>query len=697
MRSYLYICILLLAVCRPLFCQESLNVADPRQWGSPQQGTIEEAILTAEPQGAFMACSMELVFSARGTRWEGRNDSLEIDLKFTLPAQAVVHDSWLWIGDDIIKGQMLDRQLARTIYENYVRRRTDPSILFKNSDTQYEFRVFPMAGNQTRRVRIAYLVPMEIRRNSVQAMLPMQLLKSSRFAPKTTILAKANVYGREPILSGSVAILKVDQPAGWYKANLSVVPESMRLSFVRPNPAAAVVSTLKSGPDEGFYECVYFPDIPTSTTRTIKKIAFVVDYVEKNPRVYSRNTVIEQLRETIRRHLVPGDSFNIFINHVPLYEFGTWIKYQEDKLDDIFRRFYGDQVIRIYDLPTLLTTALQFVQRSPKNGTIVVVSNANDIHTSNTDTYINDIVRQMGSSTIPIHVADYNTTLSSYYLNNQWQQGDSYFLTQLASRTNGNYNNIRNWESVERLLSETMVQPGTILENFDLHTGLANGFCYGRYFPINGGESVRLGQPIVQIGRWKGSMPFNIKLGGVYDGKLFQQNIQLDANQIVAADTLLREWWFGAYLRPQEKDNRPNIAQQTIKTSIEERVLTRQTALFCPEDKNLICKTCGDVRTYIVSAKEDEEDAPVWQASPNPFTDVVRFQLKHEKLAGKPVRIDIFSITGALVKVLEANADSNGEVLIQWDDAQQNVPAGMYIALLRVEGGRQHAIKLVKQ
>jgi Ca-activated chloride channel family protein len=83
-------------------------------------GTIEEATLSVSPKGLFMEYGLYLTFSARITNFN-QNDSVEVVLDFELPQNAIVTDSWLWIGEDISKAIIMDRWSASSIYEDIVR------------------------------------------------------------------------------------------------------------------------------------------------------------------------------------------------------------------------------------------------------------------------------------------------------------------------------------------------------------------------------------------------------------------------------------------------------------------------------------------------------------------------------------------------------------------------------------------------
>ncbi|MCS7036690.1 MAG: hypothetical protein RMJ33_11470 [Saprospiraceae bacterium] len=99
MRTALLLCAALL-LSGPAQAVFSLRVSDPRVSWSTQQGTLEEATLSIRPVELYLEYGLYLTFSARGAACKP-TDSLEVTFRFELPANAIVHDSWLWISNDI--------------------------------------------------------------------------------------------------------------------------------------------------------------------------------------------------------------------------------------------------------------------------------------------------------------------------------------------------------------------------------------------------------------------------------------------------------------------------------------------------------------------------------------------------------------------------------------------------------------------
>src|SRR5688572_17137389 len=113
----------LLVATYNLYGYNQLRVGNPRVTSYTYQGTIEEASLSVRPKGLFMEYGLYLTFSSKGSAWTKSTDTLEVILNFDLPANAIVHDSWLWIGDSIMKAKIMDKWTAKTIYDSIVKRR----------------------------------------------------------------------------------------------------------------------------------------------------------------------------------------------------------------------------------------------------------------------------------------------------------------------------------------------------------------------------------------------------------------------------------------------------------------------------------------------------------------------------------------------------------------------------------------------
>ena len=59
-----------------------------------------------------------------------------------------------------MKADILERSTAFNIYEGIVNRRKDPSVLYKNQEDAYEFRIFPLPGQKAGRSNLLFSLPL---------------------------------------------------------------------------------------------------------------------------------------------------------------------------------------------------------------------------------------------------------------------------------------------------------------------------------------------------------------------------------------------------------------------------------------------------------------------------------------------------------------------------------------------------------
>lgn len=84
---------------------------------------------------------------------------LEGRYTFVVPPGASVSRLGLWVGDELVEGEVVERQRAARIFDGIVDdsvRPRDPALLEWSSGGEYSLRVFPIEPKRTRRVVIAY-------------------------------------------------------------------------------------------------------------------------------------------------------------------------------------------------------------------------------------------------------------------------------------------------------------------------------------------------------------------------------------------------------------------------------------------------------------------------------------------------------------------------------------------------------------
>jgi Ca-activated chloride channel family protein len=84
------------------------------------------------------------------------SQNLECTYIFPLPCGAAIRDFAMYIGGKRMKGELLERDRARQVYEEIVRRTRDPGLLEYMDGSILRLRIFPVPANGTQKVEIEY-------------------------------------------------------------------------------------------------------------------------------------------------------------------------------------------------------------------------------------------------------------------------------------------------------------------------------------------------------------------------------------------------------------------------------------------------------------------------------------------------------------------------------------------------------------
>ncbi|CAF4465391.1 unnamed protein product, partial [Rotaria socialis] len=76
--------------------------------------------------------------------------------EFTLPEKATICGYGLDIDNVIVDGVVVEKQAARIMFEKEVRKRVDPGFVELVTGNLFRTRVYPIAPQQTRTVRVIY-------------------------------------------------------------------------------------------------------------------------------------------------------------------------------------------------------------------------------------------------------------------------------------------------------------------------------------------------------------------------------------------------------------------------------------------------------------------------------------------------------------------------------------------------------------
>ncbi len=680
--------------------QTNLYIIDPQNPWYWAPATIEEAAYVIQPKGFYTQADLYMTISGREAGFPDQSQ-LEIIMDFQLPDKAMVIDSWLWVEDVIIRAKILDRWTASGIYEEIVDRRQDPSILFKNSATQHQLRIYPLPGNGSRRIKLSFLLPAQWSSSEVRTSLPMDFLQLSSPPLSSISIRNFPEEGWEDLRLAKMPerdfVSITDTLLGQYQ-ELTVpnIDFGQQLTLVTEAPfqQGLFLSKLEEKNGQGgYYQMALLPsqvfDLPKTQS---KKILMLFDY-QDNRSPQNQQELLMTARNHLKSNLLPADSFNLMLSALtisPVSE--NWLPAEPEIIDSVFNTLGTDPIASYSSVPSLLGNGIQYITRRGSEGTLLLMANSNNEgEVSVANQLINDLMELMAEKTIPIHVFDFQTFgLTNFWINNRSYRGNEYFYTNLTRLTAGNL--IRQFSS-SKTFGENM---GIVMEGLssftgtlDLHTSLAEGLCYNRFNLTGEPELVNLNKPILQIGRYQGNFPFSIEAAGAYDGLLFGESMTVEAADIVNSDSLLEEAWIGNYIRTLERGEQSNsIISEIINRSIDGRVLSLYTAFIalepglggepCPE---CVDQTGRDVATDVEDMKKDSIFRI--QAFPNPFADRVIIELRaKDQLELSDIQFAIFNTLGQEVyRFTDISQGRTSELRLEWDAQDSNgqpVAEGIY-------------------
>ena len=718
MKTNILLLLFALSFTTLLKSQTSLKVADPRNWGwwwEGNEGTIEEASMVLSPQGIYMNVDLYLTFSARGTQFESEYDTLEITLDFTLPEKAIVHDSWLWVGEDIIQAIIIDRPAATEIYEGIVDRRQDPSILYKNQEGNYQLRIFPMAGTDTRRVRISYLVPTDWTSQGVQAALPMNIINASlNPLENLQILSPNSEDWSNPIIREIqdypfVASTHPELGAMW-ETNLPTEALEESLTFeVQTDFEDGIYINKFQNEEDKVYQLAFIPSEVFDLQEVDRKMVFAFDYQYLKNGALTQEAVLAELKTTLLTEFSDDDAFNLVFGGVePTLYSQEWMPATEDMIEAVFEDI-GPEPMPVYpNLDGVLHSALDFIQAHNNEGEIQLLANSDQFGSAGASGALEEsLLTDMGDNIIPVSIIDFQDRyFSMHQIGGEVYHGNEYFYANIATATGGRYECTDCDLSLEDNLALVFEDFNELFGSIDVQTSLAEGFCYSRYNLGSSSLTVDLNKPVLQVGRFEGEFPFQIQVGGIINGSIFSDEFEIPESGIPETDSLAVEAWGGNYIRELESlGSSSEIVDQIVEFSMAERILSKYTAFLCLEPSlgGEPCADCIDqTPTDIVITTSEEIDVVITalSAAPNPFEALTRIQLQ----LGTEIDINtfefvIFNSLGQLVYRFTKQQIRNGdELILEWDGKDHNgklLPAGVYHFIAQSPEGR-FTLKLVK-
>jgi Ca-activated chloride channel family protein len=456
---------------------------------------------------------------------------------------------------------------------------------------------------------------------------------------------------------------------------------------------------------EGIYQLAFLP-ARAITVDSPKKVAVLFDY-DATKSSTGPGEVLARVKAALHTNFAASDSFNLIFSKLNILRASpSWLSGDSTVIEQTFAALDQNPISSYSNLPALLADGISFVQGNGNNGSLLLISNSDqvgDFEVANQ--LIDDILARMNPE-IPLHIADYTYQNYSYHwIGGRAYYGNQYFYTNISRLTSGNYFNRFSGDTFAQVIGDAFGALGGFVSSFDLHMGLQNGPCYGRYNLGNTQEGIYLERPFLQIGKYQGDLPFIIDVSGVYENDVFSRQFIVDGQDIQQTDSLSEEAWTGTHIRYLESLPQTNdVVGEIVDYSISGRVLSVYSAFLClePSRGGEICYDCIDesglvgIEEPLISA---EKDSLLVKAYPNPFNSEVNITVNLSNVAkdGKTT-YKIYNILGQVVRTFKPEVSTPGSTQhFVWhgkNDSGAEISSGTYFFVVR-SGEKRYTLKLL--
>ncbi len=249
---------------------------------------------------------------------------------FPLPDDASISSFSMYINGKETEGEILDKDKARQIYEDIVRRMKDPGLLEYMGRNIFRARVYPIPKNGEKRIKLIYQETLKYDAGMVQYVYPLDTEKFSP-TPLEEVTISVRIKSNTPIKTIYSPSHKIDKKLGEYEAtcgyeekNVKPDKEFVLYYTVAETDMGLNLLTYRKSQEDGYFLLMLSPGELKKENLVINKdLTFVLDTSGS-----MNGKKIAQAKEALRyciNNLNKGDRFN-------LISFATEINLLKDNL-----------------------------------------------------------------------------------------------------------------------------------------------------------------------------------------------------------------------------------------------------------------------------------------------------------------------------------------------------------------------------
>jgi Mg-chelatase subunit ChlD len=296
-----------------MFPEPNPRIAIPRPIPGPHPLQVKSLKIESTVQGQVATTRIHQVF---------HNDlDFQVDGVFfyPLPEDATFVDFATWDGDKKLRGEVLEREEAKTRYLNIVRKSWDPGLLEYAGANLFQARVFPVPARGDKRVEFAYSQVLKADHGMVAYTYPLQTGAKANPQDIGSIVLTMDVHADQGIKTIYSPTHSIDvQRDGERKAKLSFEAKNVRpdrnfqLFYSLSNADFGMsLMTYREAEDNGYFMIVFAPKVEQDNASIVPKdIIFVLDTSGSMQDEGKLTKALAALKFGVRM-LNSGDRFNI--------------------------------------------------------------------------------------------------------------------------------------------------------------------------------------------------------------------------------------------------------------------------------------------------------------------------------------------------------------------------------------------------
>jgi hypothetical protein len=556
------------------------------------KATITEQIALVEVDEVF--------FNPGDQRMEGT-------FYFPLPHDATICRLAMYVGDNLMEGEIAEAQRARRTFEALVVQRVDPALLEWAGGNTFKMRVFPIEPKSEKRVLISYYEVLKKDHGRVTFTYPL-----ASDATQQSAVGEININ----VSVDSTPSIESSSVAGYPSAVIKAAPNHLDVAYsakgVTPKKDFMLqYQTAKGTPlvtvpywhakrNEGYFAMIFSPEMEQTSSEKHRASDFVF-VVDKSGGLGARQLALAV--KTIKgalSYLTPTDRFGIVAYDVTAQKFHPdLIAATPQNVGEAGMWLDGLEAFGASDLSQAWKAAAELT--AGRTTQIVYTgSGLSTLTSTQSGKLLAEADAAFAGKDVRVHCLSLGTAQ------------DLTFLDELSKKYSGTVRPVKDAD-------DAAVATAELLEDFSwpIYKNVQvafDGVSVDEIYPLTL-PNVTAGRQLLIFGKYKNPAQGTVKLTAVRDGEPYSQvlnvNLGLDATRnfvpkLWATRRITQLQLDAASAAPEDAQN---IVNDVIETSKRYRVMSQYTSF-------LVLETAEDYLKYGIERRPDEFDPNATQDIP---------------------------------------------------------------------------------